>query len=401
MLPLIRKYMPKSSKEIIGQNEAVAKLNSFISNYKKQKKKAALIYGPSGTGKTSSVYALGHEHNLEIFELNASDFRNKEQINAKLGSSIKQQSLFSRGKLILIDDVDGLSGTEDRGALPEIISLMEKSGFPIILTAIDPYDDKLASLRSKSEMIKYEAVPTKEIVPYLMEICKKEKLHFREDVAKAIAGRSGGDLRAAINDLEILSLLKGEVTKESLEELGMREKEDTIFNALIKVFKTTDPKLAISAFDYVSEDIDEQMLWIDENLPKEYDKPADLARAYRKLSRADIFRGRIKRWQHWHFLVYVSALISAGVATAKDERYNKFVEYKRTGRILKLWWAKQKSMKKKSIAGKIAGKTHTSVREVIKSMPYYQAMFKKNKKFAEKMIGEFSLDDEEVEWLRK
>ena len=400
MLPLIKKYSPDSSKDIIGQDEAIPQLTSFVLNYKKQKKKAVLLYGPTGIGKTSSAHALAKEHDLEIFELNASDFRNKDQINQQLGASLKQQSLFSKGKLILVDDIDGLSGTIDRGAIQEVIRLMQSSIYPIILTAHDPYDKKFSSLRSKVTMIEFNPVSIKYITSFLNKICKKEKFTIPEDFLKSIARRSGGDLRAAINDLEILSSLK-EVTKDSLDDLGMREKEDTIIDALLKIFKSTDPKVAIHAFDYVNEDLNQQLLWIDENLPKEYEKPEDLARAYDNLSKADIFQRRIRRWQHWRFLVYINALITAGIAVSKDKKYDKFTQYKPTGRILKLWWAKQKSMKKKAIAEKIAIRTHTSKKEVLKSFPYFHLMFKKDKVLAKNLIRELDLDKDQVAWLNK
>lgn len=400
MPPLIKKYSPVSSKNIIGQGESISQLNNFILNYNKQKKKAVLSYGPTGIGKTSSIHALANEHNLEIFELNASDFRNKEQIKQKLGAALHQQSLFSKGKLILVDDIDGLSGTKDRGAIQEIIKLMQKSLFPIVLTAHNPYDKKFSSLRSKVIMVEFNPVNVKDIFSLLSTICKNEKFAIPEDILKSIARRAGGDLRAAINDLEIISSLK-EVTKESLEDLGMREKEDSIIDALLKIFKSTDPKIAIDAFNYVNEDLGQQLLWIDENLPKEYEKPADLARAYDKLSKADIFQRRIRRWQHWRFLVYINALITAGIAVSKDKKYDKFTQYKPTGRILKMWWAKQKSMKKKAIAEKIAINTHSSAKQVLKSMPYFQNIFKKDKVTASKMAEELELDKDQVAWLKK
>ncbi|MBR9700186.1 replication factor C large subunit [Candidatus Woesearchaeota archaeon] len=398
MPPLIKKFSPKNIKEIIGQDEAIKQLHEYILSYKRQKKKAALLYGPTGTGKTSSAHALAKELNLEIYELNASDFRNKEQINQKLGAAINQHSLFSKGKLILVDEIDGLSGRKDRGAVQEVIRLMEKSTFPVILTIENPYDHKYSKIRSKAIMIEYNPVEVKDIAAHLEKIVKKEKLSIKEDVLKSIARKAGGDLRAAINDLEILSSLK-DITLKSLEDLGMREKEDTIINALIKIFKTTDPKIAIRAFDTVNEDFNQRMLWLDANLPKEYERPEDLARAYDKLSKADIFNRRIRRWQHWRFLVYINALITAGIAVSKDKKYEKFVQYKPTGRILKLWWAKQKSMKKRAIAERIAHLTHTSIKRAIHTIPYFQAMYKKDP--MENLTDYLELDKEQVAWLRK
>lgn len=402
MHPFTFKYQPKTSKEIIGQNEAIKKLKDFVVNFKKQKKNAALLYGPSGTGKTISAYVIAKELNLEILEVNASDVRNADQINSLLGSAIGQMSLFSKGKLILVDEIDGLSGTKDRGGLQAITKLIEKSSFPIVLTATNPWDYKFSNLKRRAEMIEFIPLDYLSIFEILKNICSKEKIRYEEEILKGLARRAGNDARAAINDLQTLSMEAKELTKESLEELGERNKLDSMLNALVKIFKSTDPKVAITAFDTVEENLDQQLLWIDENLPREYTKPEDLAKAYDKLSKADVFNRRIRRWQHWRFLVYINALITAGIAVSKKEKYRHFVQYKPTGRLLKLWWAKQKAMKKKAIAEKIAEKTHTSTKQALKNtLPYMQIAFRKNKNFRQQLTEELDLSMEEAEWLRK
>ena len=401
MLPYTKKYCPKTTKEIYGQDSALEGLRGFISNYKKQKKKAALIYGPSGIGKTCSVYAIANELGLEVFEVNASEFRNKEQIEQKVGSAVNQRSLFSKGKIILVDEIDGLSGKQDRGGIQALYKLIETTTFPMVLTATNPWDAKFSTLRSKSNLIEFQLLGHEDIFRALSSISKKEGISADDEVLKTLARRAGGDCRAAVNNLHALAEEKKTLTKEDIDELSERDKEESIMNALLKIFKTTDPKLAITAFDNVKEDVNEQFLWLDENLPLEYEKPEDLARAYDKLSKADVFNRRIKRWQHWRFLVYINALITAGVAVSKDEKYKKFVQYKPTGRLLKLWWAKQKSLKKKAIAAKIAERTHSSAREVLKDIEYFKVIFKKNKEMAKEIGDELNLDKEEVEWLRK
>lgn len=402
MHPYIIKYLPKKTSEIVGQDIALKKLKDFVINFKKQRKNAALIHGPPGVGKTVSVHAIAKELNLEILEVNASDVRNKEQINSLIGSAIGQMSLFSKGKIILLDEIDGLSGKEDRGGLQAITNLIDKSSFPIILTATNPWDYKFNNLRRKTEMIEFEPLDYISLFKILKKICEHEKIRYEEDILKALARREGNDARSAINDLQILTIEVGELTKKSLEDLGERNKLDTIINALFKIFKTTDPKIAITAFDNVEEDLNERLLWLDENLPREYTKAEDLAKAYDKLSKADIFNRRIKRRQYYRFLVYINALITAGIAVAKKERYRHHVEYKPTGKLLKLWWAKQKAMKKLAIAEKIAERTHSSTAEVLKgTLPYLQVAFKKNKNFRNELIKELDLSNEEVEWLRK
>lgn len=402
MLPLTIKYQPRKTKDIVGQDSAVKKLFDFAENFRKQKKNAALVYGPSGTGKTISAYAIAKELNLEILEINASDVRNAEQINSLLGSAIGQQSLFAKGKLILVDEIDGLSGSKDRGGLQAIVALIENSTYPIILTATNPWDNKFSTLRRRCELIEFQPLDYMAIFEILKNICSKEGIKFEDDVLKGLSRRSGGDVRASINDLQTISMEAKELTKKSLEELGERNRMDTMISALMKVFKGTDPKVAIEAFENVDEDLDEQLLWIDENLPREYLNPEDLANAYDKLSKADVFNRRIRRWQHWRFLIYINALITAGIAVSKKEKYRHYVEYRPTGRLLKLWWAKQRNMKKKAIAEKIALKTHTSSKDALKNtMPYFQFTFKKDRTFRNSVIRELDLSSEEIEWLAK
>ncbi len=402
MIPWTKKYQPKDASEVKGHDKALLEIKNFILNFKNQKKKAAIIYGQSGVGKTCSVYALAADLNYETFELNASDFRNKNMIESRLGSAIMQRSLFSKNKIILVDEIDGLSGKNDRGGVSALARLVDKSIFPIVMTATNPYNKKLNAIRKKANLIQFHNLNYLSVFSVLKNICNKEKIKFNEDALKSLARHAGGDLRSAINDLQTLTHETKELKNEDLKELSDRNRTENMLSALMKVFKTTDINIAIRAFENVEEDIGKRFLWIDQNLPIEYQKPEDLARAYDYLSKADVFKGRIRRWQHWRFLVYVNALISAGVAVAKDEKYKGFTSYKPTTRILKLWRANMKYQKRKSIASKIAEKTHTSSKRALQdTLPYLSLIFKKNKELSSKLVQEFEFDKDEIEWLRK
>ncbi len=401
-IPWTKKYQPNSTAEIQGQDSAVKALVEYVKTYKKQKKKALIIYGPPGNGKTASVHAVANEFRYEILEINASDFRNKDSINQIVGGASQQMSLFGKSKIILVDELDGLSGREDRGGISAITKLLQTSAFPIIMTANDPYHKKFSTLRKKSEMIEFKTLSYLSVYSYLKKICKNENIDFQEEALKSLARRAGGDLRGAITDLQLISAVENKISSETLETLSGRRQKESMISALMKIFKTTDPLIALQALDNVDENLDKVMLWIDENLPKEYTKPEDLASAYDKLSRADVFKGRIRRWQHWRFLVYINALLTAGVALSKDEKYKRFINYTPTKRILKLWIAKMRFAKRKAIAEKIALNTHTSTRVAIKdTFPYIKAMFKKDKNFAKQLAEKLELTKDEVEWLGK
>ncbi|MFO8015949.1 MAG: replication factor C large subunit [Candidatus Woesearchaeota archaeon] len=396
------KYLPKDTSGVENQEEAIRHLRRFISGYKSQKKKAAIIYGPVGCGKTSAVYALAGELGLEIIEVNASDFRNQEQLNSTVGSASRQMSLFSKGKIILVDEIDGLSGSKDRGGITALVKLIEKSAFPIICTASDPFDKKFSTLRKKSEMLQFQPLDHKSISGILDRICSKEGIRCNDEDIRTLARRSGGDARAAINDLQMMTGTSKELRKNDIDELSQREQEENMINAILKILKTTDPKIAIDAFDNVPEDFDKVFLWVDENMPKEYEKPADLARAYGYISKADMMFRRIRRRQHWRFLVYVNAYLSAGVAVSKDEKYGKFVKYGPTKRLLKIWMANRKYQKRKAIAEKIAEYTHNPSRKVIyDTIPYLQQIFRENRETAKGIADELELSDEEIEWMMK
>lgn len=387
MIPWTKKYEPKKASEIIGQEESLFKLREAI-----KLKKKILIYGPSGTGKTSTVHVLAKELNLELFEINASDARNKENIELTIGNALAQQSLFAKGKIILIDDIDALSGTKDRGGLPTIQTLLEKTKYPIAITCIDPWEDKYSKLRKQCMLIEWKALKKESLIYYLKNIAEAEGVHCEEKELNEIIKASKGDLRAALTDLQTYSITK----TLNIEEKSERDREEDMQYCLRKILKSKKWEETINVFDKVDEDLNECLLWLDENLPKEYTSE-DLKKAYAYLSKADVYNGRIRRWQHWRFLIYINMLITSGVANAKKETNINTIEYTRTMRILKLWQANIKYAKKKSIAEKIAEATHTSKKRALKdSFPYL-----KNILLQKEITIELKLDEEELSWLKK
>ena len=109
MSPWVERHRPKSFEDIRGQDEAIEKIKRFINEFNSEKtKKALVLHGPPGTGKTTLAHVSAIETNSEIFELNASDLRNKERLEAVLKPAIEQKSLIFKNKIILVDKVDGI-----------------------------------------------------------------------------------------------------------------------------------------------------------------------------------------------------------------------------------------------------------------------------------------------------
>ncbi len=395
--PWTKKYTPQKKDDIAGQDGAVDRVFSFVRDYNKGDK-PLLLYGPTGTGKTVAAYTAGKKFDLEILEVNASDTRNKKSINSLVGESLKQKSLFSKGKLVIVDEVDGLSGRKDRGATSALGKLMKKSPYPVIIIANDISLKKLSSLKKKCRKVEFKPLSYKSILKRLEFIAKEENIEYDRKALKSIARWAGGDMRAAINDFQTAEF-DGKLTKENLDVLGEREKTEKIKESLLRVFKTTKADIARGAFDNVDQDYDKVFLWIDNNLSKEYSKIEDLSEAYDCLSLADVFRGRIHRWQHYRFLVYIYDLLTAGIALSKKEKYKKKVTYERSKRLLKIWITNRKYSKRDSISEKLAEKTHSSKKRVLKdSYPYLLPLLSEK----DSDVAEFlELEDKEVEWVKK
>lgn len=388
-----KKYEPNSSEEIIGQAAAIKKIKSFVENYKGG---ALLLYGPTGTGKSCSVHGVANDIGCEVLEINSSDVRNKEAISKVVGSSSTQASLFFRKKIILIDEVDGVSGTKDRGGITELVNIIKASSWPIILTSNDAYSDKLKPLRKVATPVEFSCIDSKDIFSKLKYVCEKENVSCGEDLLKSLAWQSGGDLRSAINDLQNLAVIDNTIS--SLDALGGRMQRSKIEDALRLIFKSSNAADVLDKFNDVDMDLDDCLLWLDENLPHEY-LGYDLINGYECLSRADVFRGRIRRWQHWRFLTYVSALATAGVAVAKSGKNSGAVDYRRSLRILLLWQAKLRNSKRRSVAEKVGARTHCSSKRAFADVvPYLKVVFENG--CGQEMANDLRLNEEELEWLQ-
>lgn len=384
------KYRPKKLSEIKGQSLVIEKLQALI-KYFGIKKKAIILHGPAGTGKTTLAHAIANELNAEIFELNASDLRNKGKLQEVLKPAIEQKSLTKERKIILVDEADGIS-TVDRGGLTELLSLIETTSYPIIITANDVWNRKLSTLRKKSELIPLKEIDYNIIKDVLFDILRKENLFVNNNVVTSIATRAKGDLRAAINDLQTASKMRD----PSLITFDERNKETDIFNALKLIFKGKPTKETLQVFDSVKMPLDEITLWVEENIAIEY-KGEALARAYDLLSRADIFKGRIYKQQYWRFLVYKNFFLSYGISASKKETNTNFTSYNKPTRILKIWLNNQRTAKKKSIAQKYAKQVHVGEKRAMREFPIIKQIIKSNPAIQK----ELRLNEEEIEYLNK
>ena len=228
----VEKYRPKKIEDIIGNEEAKATFVEWLKN-KRRSKKAVLLYGPPGVGKTALVNAAAKEFGFSIIEMNASDTRSEKAINAvaKPATSYMALDNFSaiklkaKGNMLFLDEVDGIAGNEDRGGVSAIIKIVEESRVPVIMAANDPDVEKLRPLKKVCLLVRFQQIRIPLVIALLQKICLLEHVKAEFEALERIAQNSRGDVRSAINDLQSLSEENHTLTLQDTVMLSSRNKD--------------------------------------------------------------------------------------------------------------------------------------------------------------------------------
>ena len=244
------KYIPKQISDIIGNQQQLRNLETWLDNWdncilrghKNEEKnktgkkfsknenvnaRAAIISGPPGIGKTSSVRVLTRSKGYRTFELNASDKRNKDTINNSVGFLMNNTTLSSTDNstmtknIIIMDEVDGMAGNEDKGGIKALIDIVKKTKVPIIFICNDIYSPKLKSLLNYCYDIRFNRPDKRQIVLRLIEICKNEGIYIDNQTLTYLVESFGNDIRQTINYLDLCSRTKRNVNdiKKNCEEV--------------------------------------------------------------------------------------------------------------------------------------------------------------------------------------
>ena len=181
-------YRPKCLDDIVGNPKAVEDLRRWADSWDagKPSKKAAVLIGTPGTGKTSAALALGKDRDWNVVEMNASDQRNADSIacvatRGAMGDTFTEDGRYlskkeGHLKLIILDEADNISGQEDKGGITAIVDLVRTTKQPIILIVNDYYalTKKSAVLKTQTEQIKFSRLKPVTVRGVLRKIAKDQ-----------------------------------------------------------------------------------------------------------------------------------------------------------------------------------------------------------------------------------
>ena len=371
------KYRPESLEEMVGNEEARAKFQAWLKKWKPGAK-AALLVGTPGTGKTTTVHLVAKKLGLQLVELNASDSRTKDKLSKKVGEAISSTSLFGGTSLIFLDEVDGLAGRADYGAVEFIKDAVKESHFPIVMAANDPESDEVKKLGSSTTRIEFRRPEAEDVEARLQMIAQKEKLSTDKETVARIAKVANGDIRAAIN------FLQSGTPAQKDEELTSSESVNAFFEA-------HDAKSALRALRAYPGQPREKVRDLFVAVTRSRVHEERKAGALDVLSKADVLMGRMMRGKDWRLLRYLDQLLAFELWKALGDGGPRYtLDAVPWPLQVRIW---NDSRKLKDIAGLVGKRTGASQKGSLVADVPYLVLLCSQKEFREELVRSLDLEE--------
>ncbi|XP_069600697.1 replication factor C subunit 1 isoform X2 [Ranitomeya imitator] len=283
----VDKYKPTSVKAIIGQqgeqscaNKLIRWLRDWHKNHATDEKKpavkynkfggkddgssykAALLSGPPGVGKTTTAVLVCEELGYNYVELNASDTRSKNSMKDVVAESLNNTSIkgFYSGTskvvnskhVLIMDEVDGMAGNEDRGGVQELISLIKGSKIPIICMCNDRNHPKIRSLSNYCFDLRFQRPRLEQIKGAMMSVAFKEGLKIPPPAMNEVILGANQDIRQVLHNLSMWCASSKALTYDEAKSNANNAKKDIKmgpFDVVRKVFVSGEETAHMTLID--------------------------------------------------------------------------------------------------------------------------------------------------------
>ena len=221
------KYRPKDFNEILGQEDIVKRVQAFV---KKKNLPNLLFSGPPGVGKTTLALVIarklyGENWRENLLELNASDERGIDIIRVKVKDFARTKALSDvLFKLVYLDESDALT-KEAQQALRRVMEDFTRT-CRFILSC--NYSSKIIEpIQSRCAVFRFSPLKAEDIKNRLRYIAKNEGKNITEDALDAIVYICNGDMRKAINILQMSAAISDTIDESIVyKATGLAKRED-------------------------------------------------------------------------------------------------------------------------------------------------------------------------------
>jgi replication factor C subunit 1 len=271
------KYAPVNLDEVIGNNQAVKKLQEWLEDWesvvlrgnKKEVKlvkgykfdptanenaRAALLSGAPGIGKTTAARLVAKGLGYQVYEMNASDVRSRKAIlepikaiNNNTALAVSDEHAGNIVKtLIIFDEIDGMS-SGDRGGTGAFIEVIKNTKVPIICICNDRQSPKVRNLANSCYDIRFHKPNKQSISNRVKQILNAEGMKVQPNAIDHLIEVSGSDIRQVITALEMWAKYSSEMSYMQAKQSTMSTGKDAhiminSFEAASKLLRKSDQK---------------------------------------------------------------------------------------------------------------------------------------------------------------